>query len=81
VIHFNSQERHSVQLFDVDREHWEEVGIGSGEPPAEALAYEVGTAKWVTTEHELDAIGHHGAGTLRYTARGLAVLRKEGYEG
>ena len=70
-----------MRLFNVDHEHWEEVSIGTDAPPAEALAYELGTAKWVTTEHELDAIGHHGAGTLRYTARGLEILRKAGYEG
>ena len=70
-----------MQLFNVDHEHWEEVSIKNGPPPPEALAYEVGSATWVTTEQELDAIGHHRAGTLRYTARGLEVLRKEGSEG
>ncbi len=70
-----------MQLFNVDHENWEEVGVANLAPPNDALAYELESASWITTEEELNEISHHRAGSLRYTHRGIGVLRQQGYEG
>jgi hypothetical protein len=70
-----------VRLFNIDHEDWEDVATEDSPAPPAALAWESQTAKWILLEAELEAISHHGQGTLRYTERGLNLLRKNGYEG
>jgi len=70
-----------VRLFNVDHEQWEDVTTEDLPAPSVALAWETRTAKWISSEAELEAVSHHGQATLRYTEQGLNLLRKSGYEG
>ena len=68
-----------MKLFNVDHEGWEDVDTGDVTPPGDALAFEVEGAVWISTKDGLDT--HRSSATLRYTQRGLDLLREEGYEG
>ena len=68
-----------MKLFNVDHEGWEDVDTRGTTPPDGALAFEMETASWLSTEAELDSV--RSSAKLRYTQHGLDLLRKEGYEG
>jgi len=68
-----------LKLFSVDHEDWEDVDTRNTTPPDGALAFEMETAAWISTEEALDSVP--SSAKLRYTQHGLDLLRKEGYEG